>query len=125
MLSGLPKRPARVGLAERIKLRLSTPQQIGWEPPIHFALAFRMVHEVRRPQDFLSQIYFFIKTGRQTANSRTHIHLSKKAFTQTVVLTKRVGFQETDQPQVRASRAVLLCKGKRAHWTNLLIAIQL
>ncbi len=110
MLAGLQKRAERAGLMERIQLHLSSPDQIGVSEPVDFALAFWMVHEVRRPEGFLRQIYDLLKPGGRLLIAEPRIHVSGKGFGQTVSLAIKVGFQVEGEPEIRASRAVLFQK---------------
>lgn len=110
MLAGLQRRAERAGLFERFQLQQSTPDQIGAREPVDFALAFWMVHEVRQPQAFLTQIYELLKPDGQFLLAEPRIHVSGKAFEETVSLAEAAGFHIIDLPTVRASRAVLFSK---------------
>ena len=110
MLAGLQKRGKRVGLLDRIQLCQSTPDKIGVDQPVDFALAFWMVHEVLQPEHFLGQIYETLKPAGSFLLVEPIIHVSGKAFEQTVSLAKEIGFRIVERPKVRASRAVLLGK---------------
>ena len=110
MLNGLRKRAERAGLLSRIQLQRSTPTQIGIQVPLDFALAFWMVHEVQDPAAFLGEIHTALKADGQLSIVEPKLHVSGKAFEQTVALAKSVGFQVAAQPKVRASRAILLRK---------------
>lgn len=110
MLAGLRKRAMNARLFDRIQLRQSTADKIGVDEPLDFALAFWMVHEVRRPADFLAQIYELLVPGGKFLIAEPFIHVSGKAFVQTVSLAEIAGFCVIDRPKVRASRAVLLGK---------------
>ncbi len=108
MLAGLQKRAKNAGMFERIQLCRSTPDDIGANEPFQFALAFWMVHEVRRPDLFLRQIHKLLLPGGKFLIVEPHIHVSSKAFNQTVLLAENTGFHVEDKPKVRASRATLL-----------------
>jgi ubiquinone/menaquinone biosynthesis C-methylase UbiE len=110
MLAGLQKRGERVSMLDRIQLCQSTPDRIGVDQPVDFALAFWMVHEVRQPEHFLRQIYEILKPAGTFFLVEPIIHVSGNAFEQTVSWAKGVGFRIVEQPKVRASRAVLLGK---------------
>lgn len=110
MLTGLQKRAEKAGLDERIQLCLSTPDDIGVDEVVDFALAFWMVHEVRQPTAFLSQIHELLVPGGNLLIVEPIIHVTGRAFEQTVSFAKGVGFRVVDQPRVRFSRAVLLGK---------------
>jgi ubiquinone/menaquinone biosynthesis C-methylase UbiE len=110
MLAGLRKRGRKAGLFERIRLCQSTPDDIGVDESVDFALAFWMVHEVRQPAAFLLQIHKLLLPGGKFLMVEPRIHVSAKAFSQTVSLAEDVGFRRMEQPKVRASRAVLFEK---------------
>ena len=110
MLVGLHKRGERFGLMDRIQLHQSTPDQIGVELSIDFALAFWMVHEVRQPENFLQQIYEMLKVDGKFLFVEPILHVTGKAFEQTVSLAREIGFQEIARPNIRASRAVVFRK---------------
>jgi SAM-dependent methyltransferase len=110
MLVGLRKRARKAGLLERIQLCQSTPDDIGVDESVDFALAFWMVHEVRQPAVFLRQIHKLLLSGGKFLIVEPRIHVSGKAFAQTVSLAEDVGFRRMEQPKVRASRAVLFAR---------------
>lgn len=110
MLAGLKRRAERAGLLERIQTQLSTPDQIGVAEPVDFVLAFWMVHEVRQPETFLNQVRELLRTGGTFLIAEPRIHVSGKAFEQTVSLAETIGFQVVDRPKVQISRAVLFRK---------------
>ncbi len=110
MLAGLRKRARKAGLFECIQLYQSTPDDIGVDEPVDFALAFWMVHEVRQPLLFLRQIHNLLVPGGKFLIVEPRIHVSGKAFAQTVSLAEDAGLRRLKQPKIRASRAVLLEK---------------
>jgi ubiquinone/menaquinone biosynthesis C-methylase UbiE len=110
MLAGLQKRAERAGLHERIQLCRSTPDDIGANEAVDFVLAFWMVHEVRQPTLFLRQIHRLLVTGGNFLIVEPIIHVTGRAFGQTVSLAIGTGFRVVDQPRIRVSRAVLLEK---------------
>lgn len=110
MLAGLQKRAEKAGLRERIQLCRSTSDDTGVEEAVDFALAFWMVHEVRQPTLFLRQIHKLLVPGGKFLVVEPLIHVTGRAFVQTVSLANDSGFRVVDQPKVRFSRAVLLGK---------------
>jgi ubiquinone/menaquinone biosynthesis C-methylase UbiE len=110
MLAGLRKRAERVGLVDHIQLHQSTPDQIGVNQPVDFALAFWMVHEVRQPEDFLLQIYEQLTPTGKFLLAEPIIHVTGKAFARTVSLAKRIGFVEIERPGIFASRVAVFSK---------------
>jgi len=110
MLAGLQKRARKADLFEHIQLCQSTSDNIGVDEVVDFALAFWMVHEVRQPTVFLSQIHKLLVPGGKFLVVEPLIHVTGRAFAQTVSLANDSGFRVVDQPKVRFSRAVLLGK---------------
>ncbi|MGD2049189.1 MAG: methyltransferase domain-containing protein [Chloroflexota bacterium] len=110
MLAGLQKRAEKDGLFDRIQLCQCTADQIGVDEPLDFALAFWMVHEVRQQAAFLRQIHELLVAEGKFLIVEPFIHVSGKAFDQTISLAEVTGFRVAGQPKVRASRAVLLGK---------------
>ena len=110
MLAGLRKRAGKAGLLERIELCQSTPDEIGVDEPVDFALAFWMVHEVRQPTLFIRQIHKLLVPGGKFLIVEPIIHVTGRAFGQTVSMAEDAGYRVVDQPKIRVSRAVLLEK---------------
>jgi len=113
MLTGLQRRAKKAGLMDRIQCVLSTPERIGVDTPINFALAFWMVHEVRKPEAFLQEIYEALKPGGHLLLVEPKIHVREKQFESTVSLALSLGFSEIVRPYVWISRSVLLGKEKQ------------
>ena len=57
MLKTLKKRAEKAGVSKIIRLHQSQTNQLGVATPVDFVLAFWMVHEVRDPKSFFSEIY--------------------------------------------------------------------
>ncbi len=110
MLAGLRKRARKAELLERIQLCQSTPDDIGVNEPLDFALAFWMVHEVRQPTFFMLQIHKLLVPGGKFLIVEPIIHVTDRAFGQTVSMAEDAGYRVVDQPKIRVSRAVLLEK---------------
>lgn len=110
MLAGLRKRGRKAGLLERIKLCKSRPDDIGVNEQLDFALSFWMVHEVRQPTLFMRQIHKLLVPGGKFLIVEPIMHVTGRAFGQTVSLAEDAGYRVVDQPKIRVSRAVLLEK---------------
>jgi len=110
MLAGLSKRAKAVGLESRIRPHLCLPDRIGVSEPVDFALAFWMVHEVRRREEFLREIFNTIKPGGKFLIVEPLIHVSGQDFERTVTLSHEIGFITTGRPRVSMSRSILLEK---------------
>lgn len=107
MLDGLQRRIKRTGLLDRIQLLHSTSDRIGLEQQLDFALAFWVVHEMSQPELLLQEIYGALKPGGRFLVVEPKIHVSERAFENTVALGKSLGFQSIAQPKVWSSRAAL------------------
>lgn len=110
MLDGLRRRAERAGLLSQIQLHQAQTEQIGIITPVDFALAFWMLHEVRNPEAFLSEVYDLLKLGAQMLLVEPIIHVSKTQFDREVQLARQQGFRTASGPSVRFSRTALLTK---------------
>lgn len=110
MLEGLRRRAEKAGLLGQIQMVQCSPERIGVAGPLDFALAFWMVHEVRKPEPFLAEIRDALKPGGQLLVIEPVIHVTERAFEQTLTLAQGLGFRLEQRPHVRVSRAALLCK---------------
>jgi SAM-dependent methyltransferase len=110
MLDGLRRRASHAGLAARIAPLRSQPDRIGLVPFVDFALAFWMVHEVRRPEAFLREIFAALRPGGRFLIVEPVIHVTGKDFDGTVALAGSIGFHDGGRPRVSLSRAILLEK---------------
>lgn len=113
MLAGLRRRAESADLLDVIQLVQSTAEHIGIGRPLDFALAFWMVHEVRKPEIFLGEIYAALKPGGRILIVEPRWHVPGPAFDKTVALAQGLDFSVTDTPQVRFSRAVLFQKAAK------------
>jgi ubiquinone/menaquinone biosynthesis C-methylase UbiE len=110
MLAGLSKRAKAAGLESRIQPQLSGPEGIGVSEPVDFALAFWMVHEVRRRREFLQEVYGLVKPGGKFLVVEPVIHVSGADFEQTITISREIGFKATVKPRVAASRSIVFEK---------------
>ncbi len=118
MLDGLRRRAAHAHLLDRIEFVHSSHERIGIGQELDFALAFWMVHEVRHRQAFLQEVYDALKPAGHLLIVEPRIHVSGKAFSNTVDLAENLGFQITAQPHVWGSRSVLLKKSRNGKEEN-------
>lgn len=112
MLAGLRRRAERAGLASRIQLHRSQPDQLGVDTPVDFALAFWMLHEVRDPTAFLGQIHAVLKPGARLLVVEPILHVSEQTFTREIQTAAAQGFRPSPGPSVRLSRSSLLMKNE-------------
>jgi ubiquinone/menaquinone biosynthesis C-methylase UbiE len=110
MLNGLRRRAARAGLLDSICFLNCTPDRIGLDKSLDFALAFWMVHEVRHPEPFMQEIFTALKPGGRLLVVEPVVHVPREAFELTISLAKQLGFTFEGRPEVRLSRAALFRK---------------
>ncbi|HEY32011.1 MAG TPA: class I SAM-dependent methyltransferase [Dehalococcoidia bacterium] len=110
MLSIVKERAVRAGLSNRIRIHLCSPERIGLQEEVDFAVAFFMVHEVPDVRTFLEEIYELLKNGGQFFVTEPIIHVGLRAFRQLMREARDVGFEITGRPSVRFGRTVLLVK---------------
>lgn len=110
MLAGLRRRAERAGLLNAIQFVQAAPDHIGVDCPLDFVLAFWMVHEVRRPDGFLEEIYGALKPSGRMLIVEPRVHVSARAFEKTVAMAQNQGLNVVDRPTVKFSRSVLLEK---------------
>jgi ubiquinone/menaquinone biosynthesis C-methylase UbiE len=107
MLDGLHRRAPRATMLDRVALLRCTPDRIGLEQPVDFALAFWMVHEVRQPEPFLKEIAGALRPGGRLLVVEPKLHVTGSAFECTVSMAQNLGLAEVDRPPVWGSRAIL------------------
>jgi len=110
MLEVVERRAAKAGVAHRIRTYLCEPQRIGDHKNVHFALAFWMVHEVERPEDFFEQVYSCLGENGLFLLAEPIGHVSAKFFKGIVGWAQNQGFRLCEEPWICFSRAALFCK---------------
>ena len=110
MLDVLRRRARRVGVATRIQLHQCEQNHLGVNTQADFALAFMMIHEVPDQRRLLGEIRACLKRGGRLLVAEPRLHVSGRAFGQTVVLAKEVGLEVIEEPKVRWCRAVVFEK---------------
>ena len=110
MLEVLERRAAKAGVEHRIRTFLCEPERIGDHKDVHFALAFWMVHEVQRPNEFFEQVYSCLSNESLFLLAEPRGHVSPKFFKNLIEGVQKAGFKLCAQPFVRFSRAALFSK---------------
>ena len=108
MLDSLKKRVARQGLADRLKTQLAGPNRFGVADKADFILAFWMVHEVPDKQEFFRQVAHLMKPAGRFLMAEPRLHVSKRAFSDTVHKAAGAGLKVRGNPSIAFSRTVLL-----------------
>jgi ubiquinone/menaquinone biosynthesis C-methylase UbiE len=111
MLGALRGRAEKAGLAERIVLHRSRPDDLAVEGPADFALAFWMAHEVRDKPRFFAQIFDFLRPAGRLLLVEPKFHVTRKSFERTVEICKGAGFRLLGEPEIALSRAVRMERG--------------
>jgi len=107
MLAILEKRAQRAGVRHRIRTHRSQPDQLGIDCAADFALAFWIVHEVPDQRRFLTQVRSCLRQAARFLIVEPRLHVSARAFRDTIELASETGFRLSDEPHVPLSRAAL------------------
>jgi len=110
MLEVVERRAAKAGVAHRIRTYLCGPERLGDHKDVHFALAFWMVHEVRRSNDFFKQVYSCLSSKGLFLLAEPRGHVSAQFFKNLVEGVQKTGFKLCAEPCIRFSRAALFSK---------------
>ena len=97
-------------LESRITLHKCEQDKIGLAGPVDFVLLFFMVHEVPDIERFFREIAELLKPEGRVLLVEPPIHVSKKAFSETLDKARQAGLAEVERPKVFLSKAVLLQK---------------
>jgi len=111
MLKALEKRAAKVGLRERMDLRLTREGGLGVEyanGKVDFALAFAMVHEVPDVPRFFREARAALKPGGTLLLAEPVAHVNERQYEETLALARAAGFAIEASPEIRLSRSSLL-----------------
>ena len=114
MLASIRKRAKRAGLLTRIALHHCAPDTLGLDAKFDFILAFWMVHEVPDRSHLLTELRSLLKEKGTFLLVEPLVHVTKKAFEETVALSGRAGFVLRGRPKVFLSQCALFSTGKAA-----------
>ena len=112
MLAMTARRLERSGVAERVELIEARVDDlgIGSQQPFDFAVAFWMVHEVTDVGGLFVQLREALASGAAVLMCEPKLHVSRRAFENSVQAAIRAGFEKRHRPQIALSRSVLLAK---------------
>jgi len=110
MLDVLTKRATKARVAERIHTHQCESKSIGINEPVDFALAFYSVHEVPDPGRAFGEIYGLLRTQGRFLIVEPIGHVTAADFERLLSLSKDAGFNVSDRPRIRLSRAAVLVK---------------
>jgi 2-polyprenyl-3-methyl-5-hydroxy-6-metoxy-1,4-benzoquinol methylase len=111
MLDVVTRRAAKAGLAQRIRPHRCQQDRLDVDALVDFAVAMMMVHEVPDQRRLLGEIRGCLVPGGKLLIAEPRLHVSGKAFAQTVATAREVGFQPAEGPRVHGCRAVILDRG--------------
>ncbi|MFW2369068.1 MAG: class I SAM-dependent methyltransferase [Desulforhopalus sp.] len=111
MLQKLRSKLQGTDLADRITLHRSGEENIGVSEKVDFVLAFYMVHEVPDQKEFFKEIYSIVNPKGQILIVEPPLHVSRKAFEETIRTAEDAGFESVERPKVFLSKTMILRKG--------------
>jgi len=112
MLRRVREKAERAGLSDQIRIHLCSPDGIGLQEELDFAVAFFMVHEVPDVRAFLEEIFVLLKKGGRFFVTEPMVHVGLRAFQQTIREAQVIGFTIIERPGVLFGRTVLLMKNE-------------
>ena len=112
MLQKVRRKISGTELEERITLHQCEEDRIGVSIPVEFVLLFYVVHELRDQESFLSEIEKILKPNGQVLIVEPPLHVSRKAFEDTIKKANQAGFVVVDRPRLFLDKAAILMKGR-------------
>ena len=110
MLETMKRRAKKAGVVDRIQAHRCEADDLNIDIAADFALAFTVVHEIQDTKRLLSQIYTCLKPGKRLLIAEPRLHVPAKTYQKMLEIAADVGFQQSEQPQVRWCCAVVLEK---------------
>ncbi|MEW6379283.1 MAG: class I SAM-dependent methyltransferase [bacterium] len=113
MLAVLRRRARCLGLLSRIRTRTCGPESLGIDDlggQIDFAFAFAVVHEVKNPAGFFSEVYAALRPGGRVLFAEPKWHVRKEAFEKSVSIAEGSGLRPEESLHIPLSHALLLSK---------------
>jgi len=108
MLKILRDKIQGTAIEERITLHKCEENKIGLSCNVDFVLAFYMAHEIPNKEGFFNEIGSILEPNGQVLIVEPPLHVSKKAFEETIRKARDAGFTEVERPKVFLSKAVIL-----------------
>lgn len=110
MLDKLMKRARKAGLDDIIQPLLCDGSQVGVPMMFDFILACNSLHETPNPATQLEEFFKLLNPGGRFLLMEPASHLKPEDFEAEVVLAKKVGFVETDRPNIIREMCTLFQK---------------
>ena len=111
MLQKLRNKIQGTELEKRVTLHKCDKSRIGLSEHVDFILLFYMVHEVPNVEGLFSEIETILKPKGLVFIVEPPLHVSKKAFENTVIKANDAGLSVVERPNIFLSKAVVLKKG--------------
>ena len=111
MLQKLKNKIQGTELEKRVTLHKCDENRIGLSEQVDFILLFYMVHEVPNVEGLFSEIETILKPKGLVFIVEPPLHVSKKAFENTVKKANDAGLSVVERPNLFLSKAVVLKKG--------------
>jgi ubiquinone/menaquinone biosynthesis C-methylase UbiE len=108
MLEKLRSKIQGTQLEQRVTLHKCQEDRIGVCDNVDFALAFYMVHEVPDQQVFFDELQSVLRPDGRILIVEPPLHVSKKAFEETIGKARDAGLMPVERPRVFLSKAVVL-----------------
>jgi ubiquinone/menaquinone biosynthesis C-methylase UbiE len=108
MLEKLRNKIQETELEQRITLHRCGEDRIGVSDGVDFVLAFYMVHEVPDQQKFFDEVRSTLKPDGLVLIVEPPLHVSKRAFEETIDKARNVGLTPVERPRVFLSKAAVL-----------------
>jgi len=108
MLELVKKKSYRAGLSDRIRFHRCEPDSLGIREKAGFILSFYMVHEVPDRDALFREVSGLLEDGGRYLIVEPGMHVSAKAFWDTLRHAEKAGFIIDTRPKVLISRAAVL-----------------
>ncbi len=108
MLQRLREKIRGTDLESRVTLHRCEADRLGVTEKVDFVLAFYMAHEVPNQDGFLAEIASLLKPDGRVFLVEPPIHVSRRAFEETLRKAERAGLSVAERPRMWISRAALL-----------------
>ena len=93
-----------------IRLHQCQENRTGLSEEVDFILLFYIVHEIPHPGEFFKEMGSILTPNGRILMAEPPVHVSKKAFEETIQEAENAGFMAVERPKIFFSRAALLKK---------------
>jgi len=107
MIDHARKRATREDLIDRIDFRICSPNHLGLEGSLDFALAFWVIHEISNPERLFTEVRSHLNPKGCLLIVEPKGHVTATRFSESTKLVKSAGYRVTKGPFVRFSRSVV------------------